>query len=97
MSAATFSAEEKYELMTRNLQEVLGGDKIKAILAKGETVKCYWGKYMFMPNSNLSCNPQFVALNQADLDLPPLVPHAPVLGTTGTAPTGRRESRGRRQ
>lgn len=44
MSAASFSAEEKYELMTRNLQEVLGGDKIKAILAKGETVKAYWGK-----------------------------------------------------
>jgi hypothetical protein len=42
--SASFSADEKYELMTRNLQEVLGGDKIKAILAKGETVKCYWGK-----------------------------------------------------
>lgn len=41
--SASFSADEKYELMTRNLQEVLGGDKIKAILAKGETVKCYWG------------------------------------------------------
>ena len=45
MSASSFSAEEKYELMTRNLQEVLGGDKIKAILEKGETVKAYWGQY----------------------------------------------------
>jgi len=49
--ADTFSADEKYELMTRNLQEVLGGDKIKAILANGETVKCYWGKF-----SLLSCS-----------------------------------------
>ncbi|EDR04624.1 uncharacterized protein LACBIDRAFT_252456 [Laccaria bicolor S238N-H82] len=35
--------EEKYELITRRLQEVLGGDSIKAILAEGRHPKCYWG------------------------------------------------------
>ncbi|KAF9270531.1 tyrosyl-tRNA synthetase [Marasmius fiardii PR-910] len=37
------SAEEKYELITRRIEEVLGGDSIKAILAEGRTPKCYWG------------------------------------------------------
>lgn len=41
MAAAT--TEEKYELITRRLQEVLGGDLIKSILAEGRTPKCYWG------------------------------------------------------
>ncbi|KAJ7905009.1 tyrosine tRNA ligase [Mycena leptocephala] len=36
-------AEEKYELITRGLQEVLGGDILKAILAEGRTPKGYWG------------------------------------------------------
>lgn len=35
--------DEKYELITRGLQEVLGGDSIKAILAEGREPKCYWG------------------------------------------------------
>ncbi|KAF8808908.1 tyrosine tRNA ligase [Phlegmacium glaucopus] len=35
--------EEKYDLITRRLQEVLGGDSIKAILAEGRQPKCYWG------------------------------------------------------
>ncbi|KDR65745.1 hypothetical protein GALMADRAFT_232907 [Galerina marginata CBS 339.88] len=35
--------DEKYELITRRLQEVLGGDSIKAILAEGRQPKCYWG------------------------------------------------------
>lgn len=38
------SVDETYELITRNLQEVLGGDIIKSVLAEGRTVKCYWGK-----------------------------------------------------
>lgn len=37
--------EEKYELITRGLQEVFGGDSIKAILAEGRHPKCYWGAY----------------------------------------------------
>ncbi|KAI0822197.1 tyrosyl-tRNA synthetase [Trametes gibbosa] len=36
-------AEAKFELITRRLQEVLGGDLIKAILTEGRTPKCYWG------------------------------------------------------
>ncbi|EAU81616.1 tyrosyl-tRNA synthetase [Coprinopsis cinerea okayama7 len=35
--------EERYELITRRLQEVLGGDLIKGILAEGRHPKCYWG------------------------------------------------------
>lgn len=37
------SADDTYELITRRLQEVLGGDIIKAVLAEGRTPKCYWG------------------------------------------------------
>jgi len=36
-------AESRYELITRRLPEVLGGDAIKAILAEGRAPKCYWG------------------------------------------------------
>jgi hypothetical protein len=39
------TADEKYELITRRLQEVLGADAIKAILAEGRQPKCYWGTY----------------------------------------------------
>ena len=45
--------EEKYELITRGLQEVLGGESIKAILAEGRHPKCYWGAY----SQNLRSNP----------------------------------------
>ena len=38
------TADEKYELITRRLQEVLGGETIKAILAEGRrSPRCYWG------------------------------------------------------
>ncbi|KAJ3985809.1 tyrosine tRNA ligase [Lentinula detonsa] len=33
----------KYEMITRRLQEVLGGEAIKAILQEGRTPKAYWG------------------------------------------------------
>ncbi|XP_060114438.1 tyrosine--tRNA ligase, cytoplasmic isoform X1 [Heteronotia binoei] len=36
------TAQEKYHLITRNLQEVLGEDKMKAILKERE-LKIYWG------------------------------------------------------
>lgn len=39
------TAEAKFELITRRLQEVLGGETIKAILDEGRTPKCYFGKY----------------------------------------------------
>ncbi|KAF8828128.1 hypothetical protein HHX47_DHR4000500 [Lentinula edodes] len=33
----------QYDMITRRLQEVLGGDAIKAILKEGKTPKAYWG------------------------------------------------------
>lgn len=36
------SPDEKYEVISRNLQEVLGEDKIKAVL-KERDLKIYWG------------------------------------------------------
>ncbi|KAG7099533.1 hypothetical protein E1B28_001372 [Marasmius oreades] len=41
--SASATAEEKYELITRRIEEVLGGDLIKSILAEGRAPKCYWG------------------------------------------------------
>ncbi|CEP16923.1 hypothetical protein [Parasitella parasitica] len=38
----SLTPEEKYELITRNLQEVLGGDEIKKVLAERD-LKMYWG------------------------------------------------------
>lgn len=38
------SADAKFEIITRRLQETLGGDTIKAILNEGRNPKCYWGK-----------------------------------------------------
>ncbi|KAI8375934.1 tyrosyl-tRNA synthetase [Radiomyces spectabilis] len=38
----SLTAEQKYDLITRNLQEVLGGDEIKKILAERD-LKMYWG------------------------------------------------------
>lgn len=35
--------DEKYHLITRRLQEVLGKDAIKALLDQGKNPKCYWG------------------------------------------------------
>jgi tyrosyl-tRNA synthetase len=44
--AATLSADERFDLITRRLQEHLGDDIIKAILAEdGRTPKCYWGPW----------------------------------------------------
>ena len=45
LMASTETAERRYGLITRRLQEVLGGDLIKGILADGRTPKCYWGAY----------------------------------------------------
>ncbi len=39
------TVDEKYELITRGLQEVLGGDIIKAVLAEGRAPKAYWGMF----------------------------------------------------
>ena len=41
-------AAAKFDLITRRLQEVLGGESIKAILAEGKTPNCYWGKSLYI-------------------------------------------------
>ncbi|KAG6334820.1 hypothetical protein ID866_4272 [Astraeus odoratus] len=43
--ASTEEVDKKYQTITSRLQEVLGGDLIKSILAEGRTPKCYWGTY----------------------------------------------------
>jgi tyrosyl-tRNA synthetase len=44
MTSTEQSPSDKYSLITRDLQEVLGGDAIKAILEKNERpLKAYWG------------------------------------------------------
>lgn len=35
--------EQKWNFISRNLQEVLGDDKLKAILQEGRDLKVYWG------------------------------------------------------
>ena len=52
--------EAKFDLITRRLQETLGGDSIKAILAEGRTPKCYWGTSIVLT----------LCKGQADSDLP---------------------------
>jgi tyrosyl-tRNA synthetase len=42
--STSFTSDEKFDLITRNLQEVLGGDQIKKIIAADERpLRCYWG------------------------------------------------------
>lgn len=40
--------QQTYDLITRNLQEVLGEDIIKSKLAKDEVVSCYWGERLLV-------------------------------------------------
>lgn len=41
--AGKLSLEDKYNLITRNLQEVLGSDELKLLLSGKKEVKVYWG------------------------------------------------------
>lgn len=41
-STCNLSFDEKYELITRNLQEIVGADRLKAVL-KERDLKIYWG------------------------------------------------------
>lgn len=43
MATSSLSQEQKYELITRRLQEVLGGDIIKQVLQERDA-KGYWGE-----------------------------------------------------
>jgi tyrosyl-tRNA synthetase len=48
MASEDHLVDKKYHLITRRLQEVLGGDIIKNILAEGgRSPKCYWGMCLF--------------------------------------------------
>ena len=42
MAEASLPANEKYELITRNLQEIIGEDRLKKILEERD-LKVYWG------------------------------------------------------
>ncbi|KAG2218868.1 hypothetical protein INT45_003935, partial [Circinella minor] len=42
ITMANLTPDQKYDLITRNLQEVIGGDEIKKILAERD-LKLYWG------------------------------------------------------
>lgn len=44
-SNGTLSVEERYELITRNLQEVMGsgGETIKQKMREGKQLSLYWG------------------------------------------------------
>jgi tyrosyl-tRNA synthetase len=46
--ATELTADQRYELITRRLGEVLGGDQVKAILAEGRSPKCYWGAFIIV-------------------------------------------------
>lgn len=39
----TLSAEERYELITRNLAEVIGGEELKELLSSKKEISVYWG------------------------------------------------------
>jgi tyrosyl-tRNA synthetase len=41
-AAVELSVDEKYSLISRNLEEVVGENEIKAVLAE-RNVKIYWG------------------------------------------------------
>lgn len=43
MAGQLLSPEEKLKLITRNLQEVLGLDKLKELLQQGKDISVYWG------------------------------------------------------
>jgi len=43
MSGFSSEAESRYELITKNLQGVINGDSLKAILDEGRTPRIYWG------------------------------------------------------
>ena len=44
--ASEEQVEKRYTLITRRLQEVLGGDIIKGILTEGRSPKAYWGMHL---------------------------------------------------
>lgn len=43
MPATGMNSDERFKLITRNLQEVLGEDRLKELLKQGKDVSIYWG------------------------------------------------------
>ncbi|MDO8468049.1 MAG: tyrosine--tRNA ligase [Nanoarchaeota archaeon] len=59
----SMSIEERYELITRNLQEVIGEDELKKLLRSGKQISVYWGT---MPTGSVSIAYFFPMLKVAD-------------------------------
>ena len=61
--------QNRYDLIARGVQEVMGGEIVQQILSEGRTPKCYWGtaptgRHMRMAhgtesNSVILCNRQY--------------------------------------
>jgi len=41
--AESLTPEQRYEIITRDLQEVIGGEDLLAMLKEGKNPKIYWG------------------------------------------------------
>jgi len=54
---------ERFELITRNLQEVIGEDELKGLIAKGKEISVYWGT---MPTGSISIAYFFPMMKVAD-------------------------------
>lgn len=69
MTTSSLSQEQKYELITRRLQEVLGGDIIKQVLQERDA-KGYWGGFSMVevPWTNVA--------KSTDLNQVPLQPES---------------------
>ena len=50
--------ETRYNLITRGLQEVIGGEIVQQILADGRTPKCYWGTAPTGRRMGMACGMQ---------------------------------------
>lgn len=48
------AAEQRFDVIIRRLQEILGGDTIRTILAEGRTPKCYFGGSLWVVNRGLT-------------------------------------------
>lgn len=56
-------AEKRFELITRNLQEIIGESELKELLASGKEISVYWGT---MPTGSISIAYFFPMLKIAD-------------------------------
>lgn len=50
--STTLSAQQRFDLITRGIEEVQDGDLIKAILAEGKNPRAVWGMYTNGHESN---------------------------------------------